>query len=128
MFEDCIGKLVGMKAKLTLKPDATPRFVKARPVPYTMRPQIERELEKLQQVGVLSPVTWSEWATPIAAVQKSDGGVRLCGDYKVTVNPVIHIERYPLPRIEYIFATMNGGTVFSKIDLKQAYFTDGSGR
>ena len=80
VFEDCIGKLVGMKAKLTLKPDATPRFVKARPVPYTMRPQIERELEKLRQVGVLSPVTWSECATPIVAVQKSDGGVRLCGD------------------------------------------------
>ena len=71
-----------MKAKLTLKPDATPRFVKARPVPYTMRPKIERELEKLQQVGVLSPVTWSEWATPIAAVQKSDGGVRLCETIK----------------------------------------------
>ena len=64
VFEDCLGKLVGMKARLTLKPDATPRFVKARPVPYTMRPKIEKELEKLQQIGVLSPVTWSEWATP----------------------------------------------------------------
>ena len=30
VFEDCLGKLVGMKARLTLKPDATPRFVKAR--------------------------------------------------------------------------------------------------
>ena len=121
VFEDCLGKLVGMKARLTLKPDATPRFVKAKPVPYTMRPKIEKELEKLQQMGVLSPVTWSEWATPIVAVQKPDGGVRLCGDYKVTVNPEIQVERYPLPRIEDIFATMNGGSVFSKIDLKLAY-------
>ena len=48
---------------------------------------------------------------------------------KVRVNPAIQVERYPLPRIEDIFATMNGGgTVFSKIDLKQTYFTDGSGR
>ena len=86
-----------------------------------MRPKIEKELEKLQQIGVLSPVTWSEWATPIVAVQKPDGGVRLCGDYKVTVNPEIQVERYPLPRIEDIFATMNGGSVFSKIDLKLAY-------
>ena len=123
VFEDCLGKLVGMKARLTLKPDATPRFVKARPVPYTTRPKIERELEKLQQLGVLSPVTWSEWVTLIVVVQKSDGSVRLCGDYmyKVTVNPKIQVERYPLPRIEDIFATMNGGSVFSKIDLKQAY-------
>eukprot|EP00731_Ephydatia_muelleri_P034198 Em0050g16a len=74
-----LGKLVGMKAKLILKPDATPRFVKARPVPYTMRPRIERELEKLQQVGVLSPVTWSEWATPIVAVQKFVETINLTG-------------------------------------------------
>ena len=86
-----------------------------------MRPKIEKELEKLQQIGVLSPVTWNEWATPIVAVQKPDGGVRLCGDYKVTVNPEIQVERYPLPQIEDIFATMNGGSVFSKIDLKLAY-------
>ena len=44
---------------------------------------------------------------------------KICGDYKVTVNPVIQVERYPLPQIEDIFATMNGGTIFSKIDLKQ---------
>ena len=96
-----------MKARLTPKPDAIPRFVKARHVPYTVRSKIEEELEKLQQEGVLSPVTWSEWATPIVAVQKPDGSVRLCGDYKVTVNLAIQVERYPLPRIEDIFATMN---------------------
>ena len=37
------------------------------------------------------------------------------------MNPEIQVERYPLPRIEDIFATMNGGSVFSKIDLKQAF-------
>eukprot|EP00731_Ephydatia_muelleri_P018903 Em0011g943a len=106
-----------MELKQEQKAEMEERFVKARPVPYTMRPKLEKELEKLQQIGVLSPVTWSEWATPIVAVQKPDGGVRLCGDYKVTVNPEIQVERYPLPRIEDIFATMNGGSVFSKIDL-----------
>ena len=55
VFENCLGKVVEMKARLILKPDATPRFVKASPISYTMRPKIERELEKLQQARC--PVT-----------------------------------------------------------------------
>lgn len=47
--------------------------------------------------------------------------VRLCGDYKVTINPVLREDKYPLPRIEDIFAKMAGGKRFSKIDLKNAY-------
>ena len=43
--------------------------------------------------------------------------VRLCGDYKVTINPVIREDKFPLPRVEDIFAKMAGGKRFSKIDL-----------
>ena len=66
-------------------------------------------------------VEWSEWATPIVPVPKKDGSVRLCGDYKITVNPELQAEQYPLPRIEDIFANLAGGQKFSKIDLRQAY-------
>ena len=47
--------------------------------------------------------------------------VRLCGDYKVTINPVIREDKFPLPRVEDIFAKMAGGKRFRKIDLKNAY-------
>ena len=47
--------------------------------------------------------------------------VRLCGDYKVTINPVIREDKFPLPRVDDIFVKMTGGKIFSKIDLKNAY-------
>ena len=82
---------------------------------------MEEELWRLQTEGILTKVEWSEWATPIVPVPKKDGSVRLCGDYKVTVNPELQAEQYPLPRIEDIFANLAGGQKFSKIDPHQAY-------
>ena len=43
--------------------------------------------------------------------------VRLCDYYKVTINPVMREDKFPLPRAEDIFAKMAGGKRFSKIDL-----------
>ena len=66
-------------------------------------------------------VTHSEWAAPIVAVQKPNGRFCICGDYKVTINPALAINQYPLPRPEELFVSLAGGKKFSKIDLSQAY-------
>ena len=50
-----------------------------------------------------------------------DGKLRLCGDYKVTVNPALEVDRYPLPKTEDLFATLAGGKCFTKIELTHAY-------
>lgn len=47
--------------------------------------------------------------------------VRICRDYKVTLNPVSRIKHYPLPNPNDIFATMKDGKIFTKIDLTNAY-------
>ncbi|XP_061745073.1 uncharacterized protein K02A2.6-like [Nerophis ophidion] len=79
------------------------------------------ELDALVKSGVLEPVTVSEWATPIVPVPKKTGGIRICGDFKVTLNPVLSAEQYPLPRIDDLFAGLSKGQKFSKIGLNQAY-------
>ena len=73
VFSEGIGKLKDIKANLTLKEGAKPKFLKARNVPYSLRPKIEAELDRLQKEGVIEPIEYSEWATPIVPVMKSNG-------------------------------------------------------
>ena len=75
----------------------------------------------MQREGVIVPVDFSEWATPLVCIPKADGRVRLCGDYKVTVNKNIHCDRYPIPTPTEVFSKLVEGKKFSKIDLKCAY-------
>jgi len=63
----------------------------------------------------------SDWASPIVCVAKKDGSIRICGDFKVSINIVLLDNPYPLPDTEDVFATLGGGTVFNKIDLSNAY-------
>ncbi|XP_053085641.1 uncharacterized protein K02A2.6-like [Pangasianodon hypophthalmus] len=88
---------------------------------YALRPKVEAELNRLTEMGVLLPVQYSEWATPIVPVVKKNGAMHICGDFKVMINPVLYSEHYPLPRIEDLFASLAGGQCFSKLDLSHAY-------
>ena len=79
------------------------------------------ELDRLEKEGIIEPVDFSDWAAPIVPVVKRDGSVRICGDYKLTVNQAAATDAYPLPRIEDLFASLSGGKLFSKLDLAHAY-------
>ena len=39
----------------------------------------------------------SEWAAPIVTIPKKDGRVRICGDYKVTVNAALDVDKFCAP-------------------------------
>ena len=108
------------KFQLYLK-DITPVFVKARPLPLALRQRVEEELSRLQREGVIFKVERSDYGTPIVPVVKSDGSIRLCGDYKITINPLLKDYHYPLPRIEDLFAVLGGGEQYTKLDLSNAF-------
>ena len=82
---------------------------------------MDAEIDRQVDEGILEPVQFSEWATPIVPVMKPNGSVRLCGDYKLTVNQEAMVDTYTLPRIEDIRASLAGGKFFSKLDLSHAY-------
>ena len=86
IFRDELGTMNSIQASLKLKENATPRFCRPRPLPFALKGPVEQELNRLEEAGILEKVSHSEWAAPIVPVPKKDGKVRLCGDYKVTVN------------------------------------------
>ena len=121
LFRPELGTLQGMEAKIFVPQNAQPRFYKPRPVAYSLKSKVEQELERLQKAGVITPVQFSDWAAPIVPVVKSDGNIRICGDYSVTVNAVSKVDSYPLPKVDDLFTAMSGGKLFSKLDLSHAY-------
>ena len=121
VFKDELGSLKDVKVHIHVKPDAKPHFYKPRQVPYSMRSKVEAELQRLQDTGVIEPVPYSDWAAPIVPVLKRDNSVRICGDYRITLNREATPDVYPLPKIEDLFANLSGGESFSKLDLAHAY-------
>ena len=121
VFKDELGTIQGVKAKLYVKPDSKPKFFKPRPVPHALKEAIEQELDRLESMGVIEKVRYSEWAAPIVPVVTPDNSIRVCGDYKVTVNSVLEVDQHPLPNPEELFVTLSGGEKYTKLDLSRAY-------
>ena len=121
LFSEGLGTVKPYEATLQVQLEAKPRFFNPRPIPFSIKDAIGKEVDRLEQQGILKKVSSSDWAAPIMAILKKDGKYRICSDYKVTVNQVLAIERYPLPKPEDLFATLAVGKFFSKLDLSQAY-------
>jgi len=122
VFSEKLGSFRGREAKIEVDSQATPRFCKARTLPYAMRSKVEEEIDRLLAEGIVEPVEYADWAAPVVAVLKRNRkSVRLCGDFRMTVNPVAKLHRHPIPRVDDLFATLQGGKKFTKLDLSQAY-------
>ena len=120
VFAGETGLFKGVKVKIKLKENVSPKFFKARPVPYALKEKVTEKLNNLVRNGVIEPVNYSEWASQVVIVPKPNN-IRLCADFKVTINKHLEVDSYPLPKPVDIFASLNGGTLFSKLDLSRAY-------
>ena len=121
LFKDGMGTLQDTTVKIHIQQDARPRFFRARPVPYALKDKVTAELERLRKADVIEPVQYSDWAAPIVPVLKNDGSIRICGDFKQTINTAAIPDKYPLPRVDDLLATLAGGETFTKLDLAHAY-------
>ena len=114
LFKPLLGCCTSFKATLLLHEGAQPKYCKVRKLLFALKPIVGTELDRLEKEQVLEKVTHSDWATPIVVVRKPSGRVRLCGDFKVTLNPALKTDVYPFPLPEELFQKLNGGHKFSK--------------
>lgn len=47
--------------------------------------------------------------------RKADGGIRVCADFKVTLNKALLVDRYPVPKVDDLFSNLCGNKLFHKI-------------
>ena len=81
---------------------------------------VRQEVQKMMAAGAIRPSN-SPWASPITLVRKKDGSVRFCIDMR-KVNEVTVKDKYPLPRIDDLLATLAGCKYFTKLDAASGYW------
>jgi hypothetical protein len=121
VFSEKPGLIKGFEAHIPIDEDAVPRFKKAYSVPFPLQDKVRKQISEAVEKGVYTPVDQSEWASPQVIVVKENGSLRLCGDYKVTVNQVLEKDPYPLPTVDELLAKLSGGSIFTKLDLAEAF-------
>ena len=121
VFSEGLGLCTKTEVKFELKEGATPIFKPKRNVPFSSLEKINDELQRLEQLGVISRIDHSQWASPTVYVKKKQNKIRVCADFSTGLNDALKDYTYPLPSPEDIFAKLNGGKIFSKIDLSDAY-------
>lgn len=121
LFSGELGKCNVAKATVTLQNGLQPPFIRARQVPYGARKEVESEISRLQQLGIITRIKHANAAAPIVVVKKKDGSVRVTADYSTGLNRVIQPHHHPFPLPENIFAELSGMTRFSNVDMSNAF-------
>lgn len=113
------GHTTAVKHKISLS-DPTPFKQRARPIHPSDYEVVRLHLKELLDAGIIRE-SESPFASPIVAVKKKNGAIRLCVDYRKLNNQTIK-DAYALTNIEETFAALTGSKWFSVMDLKSDYY------
>ena len=117
-----LGNL-GNAYEIKLKPDAVPHALyTSRNVPIPLRAKVTEELNRMEEMGVISKVEEpTEWCAGMVVVPKKTGAVRICVDLK-PLNTSVRREVHPLPKVDDTLAQLTGARFFSKLDANSGFW------
>lgn len=116
-----LGKLKSKQITLHVKTDVKPVIQKARRIPFSLRPKIEKKIAELEKLDIIERADGpTSFVSPIVVVPKANGDIRLCVDMR-QANEAVERERFPIPTIEETLLEMSGSKVFTKLDLNMGF-------
>lgn len=121
VFEPRKTPIAGFQAHLTLKSEARAVYRKPSVIPLSLVDKVKDNLNDLLGKSIIKRVDFSDWASQIVVADKKNGDIRVCCNYKRTLNPNLERHDYPIPRVDDILFTLNGLKFFTLIDLSGAY-------
>ena len=101
---------------IPLQPGASPPYR----APYRLSPlelkEVKKQIQELLENKFIQP-SRSPYGSPVLFVQKKDGTLRMCIDYRALNKITIH-DKYPLPRTDELLDKVKGANIFSSLDLR----------
>ena len=82
-------------------------------------PEVRKHVQEILEIGAIKHSN-SPWVSAVVLVQKEDGGLRFCIDFR-KLNSYIVKDAYGLPRITESLDCLNGAKWFTSFDLKTDY-------
>ena len=115
----CISKTdYHIKVDETAQPVVHP----PRRVPVTLRPKIQAELNRMEEMEVIEKVEEpTDWVNSMVTIVKPNGSLRICIDPR-DLNQAIKREPYPMSTIEEIVTRMPNAKVFSVLDASSGFW------
>lgn len=117
------GKL-GLTNLIEHKIDTTTEIgmkCRARPISPYIQEQVDEEIDRMLQLGVIERTSPTNWAHPVVCTKKPSGKLRFCLDAR-RLNEVTIKDHYPLPYINRILGRLVGTKYLSTIDLSDAFW------
>ena len=121
VFEGDVGTLQG-EQRLEVNSTVTPTVCPYRRVPFSVKPKLKTELERLTDLNVLIPVDERiDWVSNLVVATKPSGELRIFLDPQ-QLNKALKREQYPLPVIDDVLADLSKAKVFTKVDARNGYW------
>ena len=115
------GKLKEFQLDLHIDKTIPPVAQPLRQIPFKMRSLVEDKIKELEKNDIIEKISGpTPWVSNVVAVPKPNNKVRLAIDMRQANNAIMR-ERFPMPNIEETLQQMNGASVFTRLDLREAF-------